>query len=60
MNPLFHGLCAVVQYRLKRMHDDWHTMAAFDSIHAAEPYAEECAANGDRPWEYQAIEVTET
>jgi hypothetical protein len=55
----FNGLVAIVQYRRKRGHDDWHNMAAFDSRSMADTYCANCSKDDLLPWEYQVIDVQE-
>ena len=56
MNEALHGLPHIIQYRRKdeATFDPWHSMAAFDSILAAERYY---AAQSSEVWEYRLIEI---
>lgn len=56
-NEIFNGLKAVVQYRRKDEGIQWRTMAAFDSRTMADKYVADCSRDGDRPWEYRAVDV---
>ena len=57
-----YGLEALVQYkgvdsRPDVSPTDWRTMAAFDSLSAAESYAAKCGPSGI--WQYRAVEISE-
>lgn len=54
-DSVFDDLVAVVQYARKDA-SDWNNMAAFDSKHMAEKYAESCK-NDMSPWEYRVVDV---